>query len=297
MSRFGEKNTGIINYMDLRHPGVKFLYWVLFAFMLIVAFMCFAPPIWVLLSSMKDIKEFFMVPPTIIPKTFHPEKLIETWNKMNFFRYYINTFEVAAGTITVSIICNGLAGYVLSRLKPRGSSVIFMLMLWSMMLPNSVSMVPLFKNIVSFPIIGVNLTNTFIPMWLMAGANAFYVIVFKSFFDGIPKSLIEAARLDGCSDLGIFSRIVLPLSKPVMMVIVIFSLNATWGDFFWPYLVLKDTKMYTVMVKIFTMKGNGGYSMDLQMVALTFAIIPPAILFIFFQKYIMQGFTLSGIKE
>lgn len=296
MNRFEAKKTGLLNFMDLRNPHIKLLYWFVFAILLALAFICLAPPVWVLLSSMKDIKEFFQIPPTIIPNTFHPEKLVETWNKMDFGKYYLNTFEMAAGVIIFSIVFNGLAGYVLSRLKPKGSSFIFTLMLWTMMLPNSVSMVPVFKNIVSFPIIHINLINTFWPMWLMAGAHAFYVIVFKSFFDGIPQSLIEAARLDGCSDLGIFYRIVLPLSTPVLMVIVILSLNGAWAEFFWPYLVLKDTDMYTVMVKIFTMKGEGGYPMDLQMVALTFAIIPPAILFLFFQRYIMQGFTLSGIK-
>lgn len=296
MSKFDMKNTGLINYTDLKNPKIKFLYWFCFTIMMIITMICLLPPLWVIMSSMKDIKEFFMIPPTIIPKSYHPEKLVEVWNMLNFGRYYMNTLAIAIGTMAFSIVLNGLTGYVLSRLKPKGSSVILLIMLWTMMLPDSVSMIPKFMNIISLPIIHVNLSNTFFPMWLMAGANAFFVLVFKSFFDGIPKALIEAARLDGCNDLGIFYRIIIPMSKPVIMVILILTLNGTWSDFLWPYLILKDPQMYTVIVKIFTMRGSTGFSMDMQVVALAFAIIPPSILFIFFQRYIMQGFTLSGIK-
>lgn len=296
MSKFDIKNSGLINYTDLKNPKIKFLYWFCFTIMMIITLICLLPPLWVIMSSMKDIKEFFMIPPTIIPKSYHPEKLVEVWNMLNFGRYYMNTLAIAIGTMAFSIVLNGLTGYVLSRLKPKGSSVILLIMLWTMMLPDSVSMIPKFMNIISLPIIHVNLSNTFFPMWLMAGANAFFVLVFKSFFDGIPKALIEAARLDGCNDLGIFYRIIIPMSKPVIMVILILTLNGTWSDFLWPYLILKDPQMYTVIVKIFTMRGSTGFSMDMQVVALAFAIIPPSILFIFFQRYIMQGFTLSGIK-
>lgn len=296
MSRFGDKKSGLLNYMDLKKVEIKILYWCCFAVMILLAFICFAPPIWVLLSSVKDIKEFFAIPPTIIPRSFHPEKLVEVWNKLGFWRYCLNTFEIVAGTVVFAIVFNGLVGYVLSRLKPKGSSIILVLMLWTMMLPNSVSMVPLFKNIVKFPIIHVNMTDSYLPLWMMAGANAFFVVMFKSFFDSIPQSVINAARLDGCNDLGMFYKIVLPISKPVLIVALIFTLNGTWADFFWPYLILKDPQLYTVMVKIFTMKGSYGFSMDLQVVALTFAIVPPTVLFIFFQRYIMQGFSLSGIK-
>ena len=297
MSRFANKRSGIINSMDLKRPQVRFLYWLIFFLLILLVLICVLPPLWVILSSMKDLKEFLQVPPTIIPKTFHPEKLAQVWKMLDFGKYYLNTLILAAGNVVFSITLNGLAGYVLSRLKPKGSTLVFTLMLWTLMLPNSVSMVPVFKNIVNVPLLHINLTDSYIPMWLMAGASAFNVMVFKSFFDGIPKSLIEAARLDGCSDLGIFFRIVVPLSIPVLMTMLILTVDGTWKNFFWPYLILRNQDMYTVMVKIFTMGGSGSnYTIDLQMIALTFSIIPPVILFLFFQRYIMEGFTLSGIK-
>lgn len=272
------------------------MYWLLFSLMLLLAFICLAPPLWVMLSSIKDMKEFYQVPPTIIPRSFQVEKIVDTWNKLNFLKFYANTLVLAAGTIVFAVASNGIAGYVLSRLKPKGSKFVFLIILWTMIIPNSVSMIPLFKNIIKVPILHINLSNSFLPLWLMAGASAYFIVIFKSFFDGIPQTLVEAAHLDGCSNLGTFTRIVVPLSKPVIMVIIIFTLNATWSDFLWPYLILKSPENYTVMVKIFSLKSSTGFPMDVQMVALVFAIIPPAILFMFFQKYIMQGFTLSGIK-
>lgn len=298
-SKFDKKKDaqamGIISKFDMQNPSVKILYGVIWFFMILAVLICFLPPLWCMTSALKDSREFFSVPATLIPRSFHPEKLWETWEMLNFGQAYINTVIVLCGSLVMSLVCNGMMGYVLSRLRPRGYKLVLSLVLWTLMLPQSVSQVPLFKNFLSLPILGINITESYLPMWLLAGANAFYVLIFKSFFDSIPQSLIEAARLDGCTNLGIFFRVMLPLSKPVLMVIAIFTINASWSDFFWPYLVLGSrSELYTVMVKIFYMAG--WYSEDIQVVALIFTIIPPTILFLFFQRYIMSGFTLSGIK-
>lgn len=300
-SKFSKKKdaqaAGIISKFDMQNPSVKVLYGVIWFFMILAVLICFLPPLWCMTSALKDSREFFSVPATIIPRSFHPEKLWETWEMLNFGQAYLNTIFVLCGSLVMSLVCNGMMGYVLSRLRPRGYKLVLSLVLWTLMLPQSVSQVPLFKNFLSLPILGINITESYLPMWLLAGANAFYVLIFKSFFDSIPQSLIEAARLDGCTNLGIFFRVMLPLSKPVLMVIAIFTINASWSDFFWPYLVLGSrSELYTVMVKIFYMAGSSGYSEDIQVVALIFTIIPPTILFLFFQRYIMSGFTLSGIK-
>lgn len=300
-SKFSKKKdaqaAGIISKFDMQNPSVKILYGVIWFFMILAVLICFLPPLWCMTSALKDSREFFSVPATLIPRSFHPEKLWETWEMLNFGQAYLNTVIVLCGSLVMSLVCNGMMGYVLSRLRPRGYKLVLSLVLWTLMLPQSVSQVPLFKNFLSLPILGINITESYLPMWLLAGANAFYVLIFKSFFDSIPQSLIEAARLDGCTNLGIFFRVMLPLSKPVLMVIAIFTINASWSDFFWPYLVLGSrSELYTVMVKIFYMAGSSGYSEDIQVVALIFTIIPPTILFLFFQRYIMSGFTLSGIK-
>lgn len=288
------ESNGIISSLDYKHTRVKLIYYAAMLLLLIVSLVCLLPPLWLFASSLKDIKEFFQVPPTLIPRSFELDKLWNTWGQLNFTRLYLNTIFITAGSILFAILFNGLAGYFLSVLKPKGSVILHVLILWTMLLPNTLGIVPIFKNIISFPLAGVNLMNTFWPMWMMAGASAFYVILFKGFFDKIPSALIEAAKLDGANGLSIFGRIVMPMSKPILATVAIFTVNSTWADFFWPYMVLKQKTLWSVTVAIFNLKGL--VPMDIQFVALTFAIVPPAILFVLFQKSILQGFTFSGMK-
>jgi multiple sugar transport system permease protein len=292
MSRFDSKRYGIITPKDLKTSRVKALYFTLLIFMMVVCLLCIVPPLWIVLSSFKDIKEIFQVPPTIIPKTFHPEKIAEVWNKMKFSRYVLNSGIVIVGNVVCTIVFNGLLAYVISTIKPKGSRLVFLIILWSTMIPSSMSMVPLFKNIIA-----MNQINSFIPLWLMGGASAFYILLFKSFFDSIPHSYIEAARLDGASYFSIFTRIVLPMSKAVIAVVSILTVNAVWSEFIWAFLILKRQDLYTVMVRLYTLtKSYGNIPINVQMIAISFGILPPAVIFIFLQRHIVQGISLSGIK-
>lgn len=295
MKAFENKETGLITSLDFKMRRVRIGYWIMFALLLIIALIFLFPAVWIILSSFKDVKEFLSTPPTLFPHSFHPEKLVEVWKKMNISRSYLNTMIVACGDMAFSIIVNGLAGYVISRLKPKGSSLFFILVLWSMMLPSSVSLVPLFMTFQDFPIFHFSMMNTYLPMWICKGANAFNVLLFKSFFDSISISYIEAARIDGCSDLGIFRKIILPLSIPVVTTVAIFTFNGSWAEFLWPYLVLKDKSLYTVPVQIYRMK-SAGFLMDQYVIVLLFAMLPSLIMFLLFQKQIMHGVSLGGIK-
>lgn len=295
MKAFEKKDTGLLTTIDFKRKRIKIGYWIMFAVLMVISVAFLFPPLWIILSSFKDIKEFLSTPPTLFPHSFHPEKLVEVWKKMHISRSYINTLIVALGDMFFAIIINGLAGYVVSRLKPKGANLFFVLVLWSMMLPSSVSLVPLFMTFLDFPIFHFSMMNTYWPIWLMKGANAFNVLLFKSFFDSISISYIEAARIDGCSDLGIFTRIILPLSRPVLITVAIFTFNGSWAEFLWPYLILKDKELFTVPIQIFRMK-NAGFLMDQYVIVLFFAMIPSMLMFLLFQKQIMRGVTLGGIK-
>ena len=295
MKAFNIKETGLITSVDFKQKHIRIGYWIMFTIILAIALVFLFPALWIILSSFKDVKEFLSTPPTLFPHSFHPEKLIEVWKKMNISLSYLNTMIVACGDMFFAIVINGLAGYVVSRLKPKGSNLFFILVLWSMMLPSSVSLVPLFMTFQDFPVFHFSMMDTYMPMWLMKGANAFNVLLFKSFFDSISISYIEAARIDGCTDLGIFRRVILPLSKPVVATVAIFSFNASWAEFLWPYLVLKSKTLYTVPVQIFRMK-SAGFLMDQYVIVLLFAMIPSMIMFLLFQKQIMNGVSLGGIK-
>ncbi len=296
-SMFSNKDSGALNYMDMNYLSNQILYWTIFGILLLVALICIFPPMWILLSSFKTPKELMQIPPELLPNEFSLAKFVEVWNKLKFGKYYINTIILAGGSILFSVVFNGITGYVISCLKPRGAALMITLVTWTMLLPNTLSMVPLFKNMIDLPILGVNLSNTYWPMWLCAGANAFNILLFKDFFDGISVSLVEAARLDGCGRLRIFFNIVLPLSKPIIAVVSIFALIGAWGDFLLPYLILNDRNKQTIMLQLYMTQTTDSFPLDQQLVSIVFAIFPPILIFFIFQKYILGGATIGGVKE
>lgn len=283
------ENNGIIRAFDLKRTNVRFVYNLVLAFGVFAIFLGVAPLIWVIFSSLKDIKEFVREP-TILPKTWQFSKFVDTWNELKFVRYYRNSFISVIGSVISAITFNGLLGYALSRIKPAGSKIVYALVMWGLLIPATTSIVPLFININR-----VGLAGTFWPLWLSIGANAFYVVLFKNFFDSLPKSLIEAAKIDGCSDLYIFRAIAIPLSQAIVMVVVMYAVNAAWSDFLLPYLLLNNTGLETVMVRLFQFR-NSRYN-DVQILrAIIYVMAPPIVLFFVFQKQITQVTMQSGIK-
>lgn len=290
------ERNGLISNINYKKTSNKVIYWTMIALLILVAVICILPVVWVLVSSLKSLDEFYSVPPTLWPKSFHFEAIPKLFRQYDFIKLYWNTIKLCAGSIVFSIVINGFMGYSLSKLHVKGGAIVFSIVLATYMIPTTVCMAPVYKNIISFPVLGINLLNTNWPMWLMAGANAYFVILYKSFFDSLPSSLLEAAKLDGCGDFGTFIHVVAPLSKPIIATTAIMSFSGAWGDFFWPYMVLKDVDVQTIMVKIYAMQGNTSIGINTLLLAIAFSIIPPAIVFVIFQKQIMNGFTMSGIK-
>jgi len=281
--------NGIIRDFDLRQSPVRVLYAVLLTISILVCVVSIAPLIWLVLSGFKDIREFVREP-TIIPKSFDLNRYVVTWNQLRFIRYFRNTIISVAGSVACAIFFNGLLGYALSKIKPAGSKFVHMMVMWCLLIPATTSLVPLFINISR-----LHLTSSFLPLWLGIGANAFYVILFKNFFDDLPLSLIEAAKIDGAKDITIFMRIAVPLSQAIIMVIVIYAVNAAWSDFLLPYLILDGSGLETVMVRLYQFKGGRANDVDILR-AIVFAVLPPVTLFFVFQKYITNVSLSAGIK-
>ena len=289
------ESTSAVLDSDLKSGSVKMGYIVLYIVSILVSLCFIIPVLWVLLSAFKNTREFSAVTPTLLPEHIEISKISRVWGKVGLAKTYLSTIYMMAGSLAFSLISNGLAGYVLSRLKPRGSTVVMTVILWSMMMPGGLSMVPLFisftKNI---PFTNINLMDSYVPIWMMSGASAFNVLLFKSFFDGISSSYLEAARIDGCSELGIFKKIVMPLSKPVFFSVTIFVITGGWGQFLWPYLLINTVSKQPIGVRTYLMQAN--LPVDEYFMLLIFVIIPPLVVFCFFQKYIMEGVSLGGVK-
>jgi len=284
------QRTGVIREYDMHSPSVRAGYvGIIFLCLLMVAVAVF-PLIWVILAGFKDLKEF-MSSTSIIPASFSIQPFTATWSQLGIARNYLNSLISVAGSVLCALIFNGLLGYGIGILKPKGHKTVKRLVMLSLLMPTTISIVPLFMNIQK-----LNLGNSFVPLWLSYGANAMYVILFVQFFESLPSSIIEASRIDGCSQLQIFFRIVLPLSKPICAVVAIFAVNAAWSDFLLPYLVLRGADKQTVMVRLFVFSTEQTVNADAMMRSVVFAMIPPIILFFIFQKQLTENTVSVGIK-
>jgi len=284
------QRTGVIREYDMHSPSVRVGYGVIVFLCLVMTVVAVFPLIWVMLAGFKDLKEF-MSSTTIIPSSFNIQPFATTWNQLGIAKNYLNSLISVAGSVLCALIFNGLLGYGIGILKPKGHKTVKRLVMLSLLMPTTISIVPLFMNIQK-----LNLGNSFVPLWLSYGANAMYVILFVQFFESLPSSIIEASRIDGCSQLQIFFRIVLPLSKPICAVVAIFAVNAAWSDFLLPYLVLRGADKQTVMVRLFVFSTEQTVNADAIMRSVVFAMIPPIILFFIFQKQLTENTVSVGIK-
>lgn len=284
----------MLNFSDLRKPQFKLLYWFIFALMFVISLICLVPTVWVALSGFKSAQEMYAIPPTFFPKSIDIGIVPAILSKVNVLKYFGNSLMLIIGCLGCDIVINGLSGYVLSKIRPLGSKLIETAVFWTMLLP-SVSMVPLYITFMDVPGLHISLSGSYLPIWLMAGANAFNILLFRNFFNGIPMSYLEAAKIDGCTNLGIFGKIILPLSKPIIMVVTIFSVTGTWGNFLWPYLILGSTEKEPIAVMLYKF-SVGGLPKNEYMILIIISVIPMIILYFICSKHIMGGLNMSGIK-
>ena len=287
--------TGIMNSSDLKLARYKCLYGFFIAFLVIACLISVLPTLWVVLSALKSTQEIYSIPATFFPKKIDVAGVAEVLKDLNITSNIICTFILSVlETLSMILVC-GLGGYVFSKLRTKGMGILFMLVVWTMMVPGTMRLVPLYMTFVDFPVFHVSLLNTYIPMCLLAAANSFNVVLFKNFFDTIPKAYIEAARIDGCTSMRIFFSIILPLSLPILVVVSIFSFNSSWNSFIWPYLILTENHLNTMSIFLFKSQA-ANHPIDSYMIMLIFSILPPTIIFIILQKQIIGGLSIGGVK-
>jgi multiple sugar transport system permease protein len=304
MKKFSEKPAGIINSADLKTFKGQFVYWLIFILLCLVCVICIVPAFWTLMTGFKTSQEMYRSA-KFFPEHFSFSESMNSislaWKSMDATRASLNTLLVCIGSTLFTLTIDGLGGYVLSRLKPKGTTLVFTLIVWTMMMPGQIRIVPLFMSYMSFPFIAkfpweLNLMNTYWPMVLGHASSAFTVMLFKNNFDSVSISYIEAARLDGCSNARIFYNIMVPLSVPIIIYVAIGTMRAPWGDFFTPYLILTNKEKYTLPVKIFQLKTDASVKNNTYMLCLFMSSIPGFLIFALFQKYIVGGVNVGGVK-
>jgi multiple sugar transport system permease protein len=309
---FKPKTEGILVYSDYKKPSRRLGYYLMFLLLALGMLMILIPFIWLFVTSFKGANEIYQLPKDyrFLPESFDFGKYADVIAKTQVMRNVRNSVIIAVGAAVCAIVFNGLLAYVVSILRPKGSKAVFYLILASMLIPATVALVPLYKNITGIyeiisAVTGLSLRKihstflTLIPFWFIAGASPFYFLLFKSHFDSLPKELFEVAALEGASKLQTFFRVVAPLSVPTMMVVGIFSITAAWNDFLLPYIVINNQNYWTVMVKLFKVNAEMavyGITLDQFLSLLLFTMIPPVIIFFIFQKRITSNVATTGIK-
>ena len=289
----------LVSPQMLKRPTGRVIYWAVFALLLALTLITFGPLYWMFTSALKSSIEIFQSPPTFWPLHAAWNNYITAWNVLQYPLYFGNTVILAAGAVVLQLLVSATAAFALSKLRPAGKGIIQFIFFSTLMVPPVVYLIPQFVNISNLPLVHVSLINNWAGVWLPEAASALNILILKSFFDTIPTELTDAARLDGANGWQVFSRIMLPLSRPGLAVVTIFTVVASWKDFLWPLLVLFNPERQPLSVAIYHEAGiNSTYPLPFNylMAGLVLASIPPILLFLLFQRQIIRGVNLTGLK-
>lgn len=249
------------------------------------------PFLWMLSSSFKDSLEVFNFPIQWIPQNLKLKNYSYIWNKANYSQLFFNTLKLTVVITILQIVTCSLAAYAFSKLVFPERDKIFILYLATLMLPYQVVMIPQFSVIKIF-----GLTNTHMALILIQAFNPMGVFLMKQFFDGIPNELSEAARIDGLNEFGIYSKIIMPLSKSVIGTLVILTSVSVWNDFLAPLIYINSRELYTIQLGLRNMISEFTAEYGPIMAASVISIIPILIVFLCFQSFFEQSLASSGVK-
>jgi len=270
---------------DRRNKIIIYLVLTLSAFLMIIPFY------WMVISSVKTNNEVFSIPMKWIPTSYHWENYKEIWNKIPLFTFFKNTVFLTVVTTIIQVATSCFAAYGFAKVEFKGRNFLFLAYITTIAVPWQVYMVPQFTLMSKF-----GLTNSLVGLILLQAFSAFGVFLMRQFFLSIPKELSEAARIDGLNEYGIFLRIILPLAKPGIATLVIFTFVSVWNDFMGPLIYLNSTNLKTIQLGIRMFISQYGADYALIMAASVCSLIPVVIIFIFCQRFFVEGITAGGVK-
>ncbi len=281
--------------LNWRRPGMVFRILSSYVILALGALLFLMPLFWMIATSLKQQSEVYVFPPEFFPKTFRWINFLEAWNyqNMHFTLWLFNTAFIAIMVLIAVLLSASLCAYGFARLSFPGRDAWFMMVLASIMLPGQVTLIPLyiFYNKIGW-------LDTFSPLIIPAffGGGAINIFLLRQFFKGIPIELEEAAIIDGASRFRIWWQIFLPLSKPVLATVGVFTFQGVWNDFFGPLIFLTSPEKYTLALGINFFKGMYATQIPYMMAMSFLMVIPMMIVFFFAQRQMIRGVILSGIK-
>jgi multiple sugar transport system permease protein len=287
----------LISSVQLNRARGKIVYRIVLTVVVVIFTLVFIGPLYFLFADgLKSTQEAIATPPTLYPHALHPSSYARAWGEFSLGRLLLNTLYYAFGALAFQLVFDVAAAYSLSRLRPVLGNVILAMMVATLMIPAMVLIVPLYITVAHLPIVNISLIGSPAAIWLPSVANGFNIFLLKRFFDSIPVELTEAAVIDGASPMRTLRSIIIPISRPILAVVSIFSLVAVWKDFLWPLLVEGgfNPPRETLNVGIWTASQTAPENMVLAASAI--AAVPTIIFFLIFQRNILAGLTAGGIR-
>lgn len=304
-----EKPTDNLDYLDrsdnlktietanenpsfFEHRGNRKSFLMVFNFMLLAigSLLILSPLWWMFATSLKTMAEVMSFPPSFFPEDWLFSNYIRTWEAAPFTRYTINTLVITLFVVIGNVLSNSFIAYGFAKIPFRGKNILFAIVLATMMIPGFVTLIPQY---VLFAKLGW--INTYYPLIVPAFfGSAFNIFLLRQFYMTIPTELIEAAKMEGANHFYIWWKIGLPLTKPAIATVAIFSFNGAWNDFLGPLLYLNDENLYTLQIGLQVFKGQLSTQWNYLMAGSLLVLLPVIVIFFFFQKYFIQGINLQS---
>lgn len=285
--------------------GDRFFAAVRAAFLLLLCLLIGVPLLMTVSVSLQTMPEINASEITLVPASPQWQNYIDAMHNGNWALYLKNSAVITLITVVISLIINSMSGYVFARIPFRGSNALFLLILVGMMIPAQVTLIPVFRLIVSWPLAGGNdlfgnggtgLYNTYAGLILPYIAGSFGVFLCKQFYTGFPKELDDAAQIDGCGRFGQFVRIYLPLSGPVLASLGVLKFTGTWNEYMWPLVMTSGEDLRTVQIALTMFRDESEIKWNLLMAATIVGSLPIYIVFFFAQKHFVSGLLAGSVK-
>lgn len=266
--------------------------------LILVSLISIFPFLWLLSTSLKGAGEnIFAYPPNVIPKDFTFENYIGVWHRVDIMRYFINSMIVAGGTVLLNLILSSLAGYPLARMEFKGKKITFFAILATIMIPFQAIMLPVYLITLKLHLVdSVSDTMGFIGLIMPFAVSAFGIFLMRQAFLSVPREMEEAAIVDGCNVFQVFWKVILPMVKPSLAVLAIFTFIGSWGEFLWPSIVLTKETMFTLPVGVNNLQGMFSSNWRYIAAGSIIATVPIIIFFLAMQKYFISGENEGAVK-
>ncbi len=264
---------------------------LLYAVLIIVAIATVTPMLWMISASCMPSGQASNYPPQFFPTSFTFDHYTQLFSRLNVLKYFFNSLLLSVSVTLLSLVVNSMAGYAFAKYRFRGRDKLFGFLITSMVVPAQVTMLPLFLMLNK-----MGLVNTYWGVIIPGMAGIFGIFMIRQYALSIPDSLLEAARIDGAGDFRIYWSLVIPLCKPILVTLAIFTFMGTWNDFLWPLIVMTDDSMYTLPVALANLMGEHAQDTELMMAGSVITILPVMIVFAAMQKYYIRGIMMGSVK-